>query len=357
MARAGHIQAAGGTVRLFRRKCVRRTFRLCLPVIVAVLFALGGPYPTAGAHPMAPSLLEIVESTPGHATVVWKMPVTRVPGSRTRPVLPPQCSSTSDPETKIDGTALVQTFEIRCEAPLTGSVIEVDAIASSKANVILRVALADGRVSNTVLTADQPTFVVPERERPGDVVRSYLPLGVEHILTGFDHLLFVLGLMLLVTNRRQLLLTVTAFTAGHSVTLSLATLGYVNLPSGPIEALIALSILVVAAELTRGPDAPLTMIERRPWSIAFLFGLLHGFGFAGALSEIGLPANEIPLTLLSFNLGIEVGQLVFIAAVLGVYAAVRYLPVVRLPHGRTMAAYFIGSLAALWFIERAAAGF
>ncbi len=355
MASAGNLHAVGGAPGIFGRRRPGRTYRLGVAVMVALLFALAGPLPSAHAHPMAPTLLEIVESNPGHATVVWKTPVTRVPGSRMHPVLPPQCLSSSEPQTKIDGTALVKTFEIRCDAPLTGSVIKVDGIASSLANVILRVALADGRVSNTVLTADQPIFVVPERNNPLEVVRSYLPLGVEHILTGFDHLLFVLGLMLLVTNRRQLLLTVTAFTAGHSVTLSLATLGYVNLPSGPIEALIALSILVVAAELTRGPDAPLTMIERRPWSIAFLFGLLHGFGFAGALSEIGLPANEIPLALLSFNLGIEVGQLVFIAAALSVYAAVRYLPLVRLPYGRTMAAYFIGSLAALWFIERAVA--
>ena len=351
MARASHI----GAGREGRTPGFGRGWRLGPAMIIGVLFALAAPFPTAAAHPMAPSLLEIVESAPGHAAVVWKTPVTRVPGSRMRPVLPPQCTPTSEPETKIEETASIQTFEIRCDAPLTGSVVEVADIGSSMANVILRVALADGRVSNTVLTADQPTFVVPERNHPLDVVRSYLPLGVKHILTGFDHLLFVLGLMMLVTNRRQLLMTVTAFTAGHSVTLSLATLGYVSLPSRPIEALIALSIVVVAVELARAPDAPLTMIERRPWTIAFLFGLLHGFGFAGALAEIGLPADEIPLALLSFNLGIEAGQLIFIAAVLGVYAAVRYLPLVRLPYGRTMAAYFIGSLAALWFIERAAA--
>ena len=161
--------------------------------------------------------------------------------------------------------------------------------------------------------------------------------------------------VLLVRNRRQLLLTVTAFTAGHSVTLSLAVLGYVHVPSRPVEALIALSIVVVAVELARNSDAPLTAIERRPWTIAFAFGLLHGFGFAGALAEIGLPANEIPLSLFSFNLGIEVGQLIFISAGLSLYAVARFLRIARVPHGRQIAAYFIGSLAAFWFIERAAA--
>jgi hydrogenase/urease accessory protein HupE len=250
---------------------------------------------------------------------------------------------------------VVQTWDVVCGAPLTGSVVEVDGIAASRANVILRLALADGRVLNSVLTADRSSFMVPARERPGEVVRSYLTLGVEHILTGLDHLLFVLGLMLLVTNRRQLLWTVTAFTAGHSVTLSLATLGFVKVPSGPVEALIALSILVVAVEIARDTDSSLTKIQRRPWTIAFAFGLLHGFGFAGALSEIGLPEGEIPLALLSFNLGIEAGQLVFCGVALALYLAARYLPIARLLLGRRIAAYAIGSLAAFWIIERATA--
>jgi hydrogenase/urease accessory protein HupE len=224
-------------------------------------------------------------------------------------------------------------------------------------SVIARVALDDGRVSNVILRADAPAFVVPEQENRMDVVRSYVSLGVEHILTGFDHLAFVVGLLLLVRDRRQLLLTITAFTAGHSVTLSLAVLGYVNVPSRPVEAFIALSILVVAVEVARRSDAPLTAIERRPWAIAFAFGLLQGFGFAGALAEIGLPTNEIPLALLSFNVGIEAGQLIFVGAGLGVYGAIRALHFARFSYGRYVAAHSIGDLAAFWFIERVVASF
>jgi hydrogenase/urease accessory protein HupE len=238
---------------------------------------------------------------------------------------------------------------------LAGSVVAVHGIAASRASVILRVALDDGRVFSSVLTADRASFQVPERERPSQVLRSYLALGVEHILTGVDHLLFVLALMLLVASRRRLVLTVTAFTVGHSVTLSLAVLGVVAVPTGPVEALIALSILVVAVELARDPDGPPSLMQRLPWTVTFAFGLLHGLGFAGSLAEIGLPAGEIPLALLSFNLGIEAGQLVFCAVCLGPLAALRSMRIATVPAWTKLAAYPIGTLAAFWFIERAAA--
>ena len=328
--------------------------------MLAVLVIAGGTAlsaSNANAHPLAPSLLEIIENSPGVASVRWKTPVNKVPDDRMRPVLPPQCRSSSTPLERTVDTAAVQTWDTICDAPLTDSVIGVDNIASSKANVILRVALVDGRVFNTVLTAERTSFVVPAVEQPGEVARSYFTLGIEHILTGLDHLLFVLGIMLLVTNRRQLILTVTAFTAGHSVTLSLAALGYVNVPSRPVEVLIALSILLVAVELASGKGSSLSLFRLRPWAIAFAFGLLHGFGFAGALSEIGLPPGEIPLALLSFNIGIEAGQLVFCGVALALYMAGRHLKIARLFPLKGLAAYAIGTLAAFWVIERAAASF
>jgi hydrogenase/urease accessory protein HupE len=189
-----------------------------------------------------------------------------------------------------------------------------------------------------------------------DVVASYAALGVEHILRGVDHLLFVLGLVLLVRGRREILWTITAFTLGHSVTLALATLGVVNAPTRLVEALIAASIVVVALELTRGRDLVddaargLSLLLRRPWLVAFTFGLLHGFGFAGALAQIGLPRGEIPLAVLSFNLGIELGQSTFAAAILTLVAL---LPLRWHAASRLAAAYGIGALGMLWLYERA----
>src|SRR6185436_2163723 len=197
-------------------------------------------------------------------------------------------------------------------------------------------------------------------ERPSalEVVRTYLTLGVEHILLGIDHLLFVLALLLIVKGVRRLVATVTAFTVAHSITLGAATLGFVHVPSAPVEAVIALSILFLASELARrraGGSADLT--ERFPWVVAFSFGLLHGFGFAGALSEVGIPQQAVPLALLFFNVGVEIGQLLFIAAVFGFGWLVR-LSAVRVPAIWPRAvAYGVGSAAAFWVVERTIAVF
>jgi hydrogenase/urease accessory protein HupE len=291
-------------------------------LLALVALGLGG---TVQAHPLAPSLLEIVERAPGRADVKWKTPAVVVPGSELRPVLPTHCRSVRDAGAEVVETAVVRRWEIACEAPLEGSSIEVSGIASSRADVILRVALADGRLFSTVLTEGRATFVVPARQSAVAVGWRYAVLGFDHIVTGYDHLLFVFGLLLLVRNTGQFLATVAAFTAGHSVTLSLAALGLVAVPSRAVEALIALSILFLAVELARGSDAGPTLMRRYPWALTSAFGLLHGLGFAGALTEIGLPAGEIPLALFSFNLGIEAGQLAFCAVVLLVLAARRRL--------------------------------
>jgi len=205
-----------------------------------------------------------------------------------------------------------------------------------------------------VLRADAPLFTVPPRSSRWQVMRSYAALGIEHILTGLDHLLFVLGLVLLVRGTRTLIATVTAFTVGHSVTLSLAVLGFVHVSPGPVEALIALTIFAVAVELARGVEGRRPWFSRVPWAMAFCFGLLHGLGFAGALAQVGLPEGEIPLALFSFNTGIEVGQLLFIATVIAGRSALTLLPS-WLKAGAFTPAYAIGSLSAFWFFQRAAA--
>jgi len=228
-----------------------------------------------------------------------------------------------------------------------------------------RVAVAEGGAVERVLTEAEPRWSLPgagsdataQAAPGGTTLTGYLRLGVDHILTGFDHLLFVLGLVLLVSGRRLLLYTITSFTLGHSVTLSLAALGFVRFPSAPIEVVIAATIAILAAELARGAQAGPTPMRRFPWVMAFVFGLLHGLGFAGALAEIGLPDGEIPLALLSFNLGIEAGQLVFVVAVLAARAlarpAIDRAPIwlLRVP------AYGMGGLAVFWVLDRTAALF
>jgi hydrogenase/urease accessory protein HupE len=329
--------------------------RAWLLVLALLAWGLPAGITGAGAHPMGPSLLEIVEHAPGQAEVRWKTPVAKVPGEELRPVLPEHCQPVGESGTEIAGIAVVQRWEIVCREPLEGSLVRADGIAASRASVVVRIVLADGRVLNGVLTPDQPAFAVPARQSMLDVAKTYLVIGFDHILGGLDHLAFVLGLMLLAASGRQLLATVTAFTAGHSVTLSLGALGFVDFPSGPIEMLIAVSILFLALELTRGKDKPPTLMRRFPWALAFGFGLLHGLGFAGALAEIGLPAGEIPLALLSFNLGVEAGQLLFCGVCAGGYLATRkLLRFADLRWGTRIAAYGIGSMAMFWCIQRAA---
>jgi len=330
---------------------------LVLRALAGAVLVLGTVSPLA-AHTFAPSLFELRQENGGFA-VRFKQPEVRVAGSRLRPILPPSCQPEGTPEVIQEGTGIVTTWRAAC-SDLVGAELTVEGIASSRASVLLRLELADGRVLHHVLTADRPIFVIPRAAGFLDVAALYTQLGFEHILSGFDHLLFVLGLVLLVTSRRRLLATVTAFTAGHSVTLALAALGLVHVPPGPTEAAIALSIFVLAMELAR-PKEPAfetqTWLQRSPWSVAALFGLLHGLGFAGALSEVGLPEGEIPAALLSFNVGIEIGQLAFIAVVLALGWALARLPQrFTTPLARSPA-YVIGSLAAFWFFERLAGAF
>jgi len=281
------------------------------------------------------------------------MPLQRPAGADPRPVLPAACRPAGPRSTAVEETALVTRWTVDCgPAGLAGAEISVEGLAAVRSDVLLRVTRADGSAVRAVLRAEASVFRLPRAQRPLDVAGGYLSLGIEHLLTGADHLLFLLGLMLLVRERRRLLATVTAFTLGHSVTLSLAALGIVHIPSAPAEAAIAFSILVLAVELAR--DRP-GALSRRPWAMAAAFGLLHGLGFAGALAEIGLPAREIPLALVSFNTGIELGQIAFLIAVAAVLRITR--PATRRFPAWSAGApvYLIGTLAAYWFFERLAA--
>jgi hydrogenase/urease accessory protein HupE len=221
-------------------------------------------------------------------------------------------------------------------------------------DVLVRIALSDGRVVSRLLRPDAPSFTFTA-ETAGPAAGGYFVLGVEHILFGIDHLLFVFALVLIVRGAGLLVKTITAFTLAHSITLALATLGYVHVPSAPVEAVIALSIVFVASEIVRGQRDEPGLTERAPWLVAGTFGLLHGFGFAGALSQVGLPANDIPLALLWFNVGVEAGQLAFVAVVLGVIALLRRIPWTLPRWAPLVPPYAVGALAMFWVIERTAA--
>jgi hydrogenase/urease accessory protein HupE len=240
---------------------------------------------------------------------------------------------------------------------LAGKRVEFVGLQATITDVLVRVQLLSGTHSTTLVHPSQPWVDIATSQGPLAVAAAYLSHGVEHILFGFDHLLFVLALVLIVPNRRVLLWTITAFTLAHSITLSLATLGVVHVPGPPVEATIALSIILLACEIVRLRRGEPSLTARWPWVVAFTFGLLHGFGFAGALIDIGLPQNDIPLALFSFNVGVEVGQLIFIGAVLAVPAAAKRIdfPPTIEQHALSAATYAIGTMAAFWFIERLAA--
>ncbi len=311
--------------------------------------------PEAGvrAHPLAPSLLEVIESEKGQAKVTWKTPIKRGAGQAMRPRLPAFCRPLGPSTLERVKTAIVEYWEVEYGGQsLEGSAIHVEGIERARTDVLLRVALADGRSFRTVLRPGSPSFVVPEREEARDVLLAYLRLGFEHILSGIDHLLFVLGLIVMVQGGRKLVWVITAFTLGHSISLSLAALGWIRIPPTPVEFLIALSIFILGMELVRNPEQNPGIVRRYTWAMTTVFGFLHGFGFAGALVEIGLPAGDIPLALFSFNVGIEIGQLLFVFFVLLMRVSLRSLHFPLPTWGTTATAYAVGSLASFWLIDR-----
>jgi hypothetical protein len=330
---------------------------VCAALLAATLFAA-----PAVAHRLSPAYFGLTETAPNAFDVQWKVSISGGLAAVLEPRVPDGCSLTEGVRTYVVDDVRLQHGAVSCPNGLAGKAFTVDGLAQTQTDVLLRIAYLDGTASNQRLTPDAPTVTIPLRPSALEVVRTYLVLGVEHILLGIDHLLFVLALLLIVKGIGRLVATVTAFTVAHSITLGAATLGIVHVPSAPVEAVIALSILFLASELARqrpgessSENANLT--RRFPWVVAFAFGLLHGFGFAGALSEVGMPQQAVPLALLFFNLGVELGQLLFIAAVFGFAWLVR-LSAVRVPAVWPRAvAYGVGSVAAFWVVERTIAVF
>ena len=307
------------------------------------------------AHEVRPAYLQLKEATPGAFDVLFKTPML----GDLRLALSVAISGSSAPVSpvlsRVTEGAMVQTWQVRAADRLSGRQIGIVGLENTMTDALLRVEFIDGRSWVHRLSPGAPQATVPAPQSGSGVAATYLGLGVEHILFGYDHLLFVLGLILITASTRQLIQAITAFTAAHSITLAAAVLGFVHVPSRPVEATIALSIAFVAVEIIRAREGRIGMAARLPWLIAFVFGLLHGFGFAGALSEIGVPKGHVPLALLFFNLGVEAGQLLFVAAVLALIAICRRIRL-NLPHWAPLVPpYAIGSVAMFWAIQRVAA--
>lgn len=304
------------------------------------------------AHEVRPAYLRIQQLSDSDFDTVWRVPARGELRLAIYPEMPEHCKASAGPLTWTDGSVYVDEASYSCPGGLVGHEVRISGLNNVMTDALARFERLDGTTQVARLTPAANAFVVTESEDWWQVVRTYFALGVEHILLGIDHLLFVLALLLLVPNVRMLVWTVTAFTVAHSVTLAAATLGFVSVPQQPVEAVIALSILFVAMEIVHWRQGRPGITRRWPWLVAFTFGLLHGFGFAGALSQIGLPEHAIPLALLFFNLGVEAGQLLFIAAVMLAWALLRRA---RWPEWAwRLPVYGIGSLAAFWTIERIA---
>ena len=325
-------------------------------LLSALLSAVLLPVQAVRAHEVRPGFLELRATAANVFLMTWKVPALGAYRLGIEPRLPASCQLIGQPTTVQTGGAFIEYGQVSCTRALEGQRIAIDGLDGTLTDVLVRIESADGSVRTARLTPSDPSFVLPEAPGPLMVLRAYVGLGVEHILFGIDHLLFVLCLLLLVRRLRQLLATITAFTLAHSLTLAAATLGFIRVPTAPVEATIALSIVFLASELVRDDGRRGVVARYYPWLVAFSFGLLHGLGFAGALAEVGLPQGEIPLALFAFNVGVELGQLAFVTAVLTLVRLVRLLPL-RLPAwGQGAAGYAIGSLAAFWVFARFAAG-
>jgi len=342
------------------RECAGR------PVLVLILALIGllGSSVTALGHALQPGYLELRLVDEDLYAVLWKVPELKGRPMGISALLPESCDARTPGPSSWDGVAHVSRWTARCPGGLEGGVVHVEGLDQTTTDVLVRFDFADGVGETHRLTASDPSFTVPAQPGSLDVVQTCSLLGVKHILLGIDHLLFVLALLLITKGARRTIATVTAFTLAHSITLAAATLGFVHVPGPPVEAVIALSIVFVAAEIIHGRRGNPGLTERYPWVVAFTFGLLHGLGFAGALTEVGLPRTSIPTALLFFNVGVEVGQLFFIACMFALFAlAGRLSRRVELLQpdrpwtawARAVPPYAIGSLAVFWLIQRLAA--
>ena len=316
------------------------------PRLIAALLLAALAASPALAHEVRPAYLQVAETGAGIYSVLWKQPVLQDRRLAIDPIFPEECAPVSPVVREVTGSALLQSWTIEC--PLSEGAIHISGLSRTITDVMVEISRGNGEKSTHLLRPDSPSLSLGD---PSPKVAAYLTLGVEHLLFGVDHVLFVIGLVLFIPNRWALLKTITAFTLAHSITLALSVLELVRLPQGPVEAVIALSILFLARELTMPEERRSALTRGRPWIMALLFGLLHGFGFAGALADIGLPREQLALSLFLFNVGIEIGQIAIIAALLVLLWVARRIAG-NIGLAEKAFVYAMGSLAAFWTIDR-----
>ena len=333
----------------------RAPFSALRSMLCGILLGAAAHVSAAGAHESRPAYLQIDEIAPARYDVLWRTPV--FSGMRLPVALEftPDVRDAIEPSVRELPGSLVERRVVEAPGGLAGKRIRFVGLEATIADVLVRVQTRDGRHITTLVRPSQPWTTIETAKGPLALAQAYLLRGIEHILLGVDHLLFVLGLLLIVRDRWMLVKTITAFTVAHSITLAAAALGYVHVPGPPVNAAIALSILFLGVEVVRTWDGETSVARRRPWLVAFAFGLLHGFGFASGLVDLGLPPSDIPIALVLFNVGVEIGQLLFVAGVLLLERAFQVLEI-RWPRPLQYApAYAVGSLGAFWTIDRIAA--
>jgi hydrogenase/urease accessory protein HupE len=311
------------------------------------LVALAGFATPALAHEVKPALLEARASAADQFNILWKQPVTDGRRLKLTPVLPEDCRETGSRRIEADPQYIIQRWQVACA--LDSGAISIDGLDRSLTDVFARIIAADGSIRTRLIRPDDRAWDLAEAEQAQTI--EYLWIGVEHMVFGLDHLLFVTGLALLVAWR-QLIWVITSFTIAHSITLALTALGWVSLPGTPVEILIAMSIVLLAVEIMRKRRGQPSLAARRPWLVAFAIGLVHGLGFAGALAEIGLPPGEELWALLLFNLGLELGQIAFVLALLGGLWLIARISMTAQDKGRLALTYAIGSIGCFWVIQR-----
>jgi len=305
------------------------------------------------ADEVRPSYLELKEKTAERYAVIFKVPARGDKKLSLQVALPKSCQSLGEKSASFVGGAYLERWYVFCTKGLAESVITVNGLENTNTDLLLRLERLDGTSQSVLLTPSRRSYKVLKTASPLQVAKTYIWLGITHILLGFDHLMFVFALLLIVKSISRLLWTITAFTLAHSITLAGATLGFIHIPQAPVEAVIALSILFLAVEIMHEKDDVQTITAKYPWVVSFSFGLLHGFGFAGALSEVGVPEQAVTIALIFFNVGVELGQLFFISVVMALGLFLHSLKQeLLLSKLKTIIVYLIGALSSFWLIQR-----
>lgn len=323
------------------------------PILFLVTLLLGIVFSSlASAHELRPAFLSITETNTAEYKILWKTPALGEKQLALKAKFPSTCTASNGHRQVEENKFAIETWMLSCPQTLRGQTIRIGGLEKTLTDVLVKTTWLDGESVTARLTPDKTHFVFAKNQQRGGVMKTYFFLGAQHILGGIDHLLFVLAVMLLIISHKKLFFAITAFTVGHSVTLALATLDIVRLDPTLVEILIAMSIVLMAYESARRWQGQSGLTLEFPWIVTFSFGLLHGFGFAGALRAIGLPQTDIPAALFFFNVGVEVGQLLFIAVVFSLLA----LPIFKRMHGGTRAmaggSYAIGVIAVFWTLQR-----